>query len=326
MELLNKDAAIDRMNKLGNDEKPFIFFISYDMCQSCVLPIESVDSEECLYNFEGITNDTPQEHSTSEIEWKPNPIEFNEYAEKFKIVSDNMHAGNCYLANLTCRIPVTTNLTLKQVYRLSKSRFKLWIKDNFVCFSPEIFIRIADNAISSYPMKGTIDATLPNALEELMNNEKEAAEHATIVDLIRNDMSIIADKVHVKRYRYAETIKTNKGSIIQTSSEIHGLLRNGWQPRLGEILFSQLPAGSITGAPKPSTVRILEQAENYQRGFYTGIMGHFDGRKLNSAVMIRFIDIENGLLYFKAGGGITAKSNAIDEYNEVIQKVYVPIY
>lgn len=175
-------------------------------------------------------------------------------------------------------------------------------------------------------MKGTIDATLPNALEELMNNEKEAAEHATIVDLIRNDMSIIADKVHVKRYRYAETIKTNKGSIIQTSSEIHGLSRNGWQPRLGEILFSQLPAGSITGAPKPSTVRILEQAENYQRGFYTGIMGHFDGRKLNSAVMIRFIDIENGLLYFKAGGGITAKSNAIDEYNEVIQKVYVPIY
>ena len=91
-------------------------------------------------------------------------------------------------------------------------------------------------------------------------------------------------------------------------------------------IFRLLPAGSITGAPKPKTVEIIAQAEDYRRGFYTGIMGHYADGQLDSAVMIRFIEQENGQLHFKAGGGITAKSRWESEYNEVIQKIYVPIY
>lgn len=78
--------------------------------------------------------------------------------------------------------------------------------------------------------------------------------------------------------------------------------------------------------PKPKTVEIIAQAEDYRRGFYTGIMGHYADGQLDSAVMIRFIEQENGQLHFKAGGGITAKSRWESEYNEVIQKIYVPIY
>ena len=75
----------------------------------------------------------------------------------------------------------------------SKALYRCWMKEKFVCFSPEIFVRInREGLISSFPMKGTIDATRPNAEKELMENKKEAAEHATIVDLIRNDLSIIA--------------------------------------------------------------------------------------------------------------------------------------
>ena len=68
------------------------------------------------------------------------------------------------------------------------------------------------------------------------------------------------------------------------------------------------------------------EAERYERGFYTGIAGYFDGERLDSTVMIRFIEQADGKFYFKSGGGITAKSNLESEYNEMIQKVYVPLY
>ena len=71
---------------------------------------------------------------------------------------------------------------------------------------------------------------------------------------------------------------------------------------------------------------IIEEAENYERGFYTGIMGYCDGRTLDSAVMIRFLEQEGENLYYKSGGGITSKSDLQSEYNEMIQKIYVPIY
>lgn len=69
-------------------------------------------------------------------------------------------------------------------------------------------------------MKGTLDASLPSAVRQLMDDPKEAAEHATIVDLIRNDLSIVADRVSVSRYRYIDKLQTNRGTILQTSSEI----------------------------------------------------------------------------------------------------------
>mgnify|MGYP000682968536 FL=1 len=81
----------------------------------------------------------------------------------------------------------------------------------------------------------------------------------------------------------------------------------------GEILFSLLPAGSITGAPKKKTLEIIAEAETYERGFYTGVMGYFDGSSLDSAVMIRFVEQEGDRMYFKSGGGITCRSEVESE-------------
>ena len=196
----------------------------------------------------------------------------------------------------------------------------------FVCFSPETFIRIKGGRIYSYPMKGTLDASLPDAEKQLMEDRKEAAEHATIVDLIRNDLSRVAEDVRVDKYRYIDVLHTNKGDILQTSSEISGRLPEDYRHHLGEILAAQLPAGSITGAPKAKTMQIIHEAEGYDRGFYTGIMGIYDQGELNSAVMIRFIEEEDeDRKYFKAGGGITSKSDCRKEYEEVIQKIYLPL-
>ena len=73
-------------------------------------------------------------------------------------------------------------------------------------------------------------------------------------------------------------------------------------------------------------MQIISEAESYERGFYTGVMGYFDGKDLDSAVMIRFMEQADGKLYFKSGGGITCRSEAESEYNEMKQKIYVPIY
>jgi para-aminobenzoate synthetase component 1 len=131
--------------------------------------------------------------------------------------------------------------------------------------------------------------------------------------------------VHVKRYRYIEKLQTNKGELLQVSSEIVGTLPTDYKTKLGELLLSLLPAGSISGAPKPKTVEIIKKAESYNRGFYTGIFGFFDGKTVDSAVMIRFIEQQENAFVFKSGGGITSQSDVQKEYEELIQKVYVPI-
>ena len=234
--------------------------------------------------------------------------------------------GNSYLTNLTYPTKINTNLSLDEIYHFSEAKYKLKYKENFVCFSPERFVKIENHHIFSNPMKGTIDASIPNAKQIILDDEKEAAEHATIVDLIRNDLSLVADNVEVTKYRYIDKLKTNDKTLLQVSSEIRGDLKVDFHENIGTIFDKLLPAGSICGAPKKKTIDIILEAENYDRKFYTGIFGVFDGENLDSAVMIRFIENDKNELFFKSGGGITAKSNAKAEYEELIQKVYVPIY
>ena len=133
-----------------------------------------------------------------------------------------------------------------------------------------------------------------------MSDKKEAVEHATIVDLIRNDLSRVAEHVRVDKYRYIDVLHTNKGNILQTSSEISGKLPTDYQKHIGNILDAMLPAGSITGAPKDKTMEIIHEAEDYDRGFYTRIKGIYNNGELNSAVMIRFLENDAQGTYFKA--------------------------
>lgn len=327
MQLYSRKESIERMNDLAGKGRPFLFVTDYRQEHSYVEEISEVDSDFCRYSFNGVTNVEKEcEEYDGTLIWEVAPPTLEEYRIAFDVVKDNILAGNSYLTNLTCKVPVETNLTLEAIFRYSDAKYKLWLKDTLVCFSPEIFVRIEEGKIKSFPMKGTIDASLPDARRLLMNDGKEAAEHATIVDLIRNDLSMVSEQVTVTRYRFCDCLETNKGPILQTSSEICGVLPEDYLSHVGDIVFRLLPAGSITGAPKPKTMEIITEAENYERGFYTGVMGYFDGRNLDSAVMIRFIEQENGHLYFKAGGGITSKSALESEYNEVIQKIYVPIY
>ncbi len=254
------------------------------------------------------------------------PPSFQSYSKAFNEVINEINIGNSYLLNLTFKSKIETNLSLKDVFDRSNAKYKLWFRDKFVVFSPETFVQINDGYISSFPMKGTIDATIPDAEQVLLNDEKETAEHHTIVDLIRNDLAIVAEDVFVEEFKYIEKLITHKGDLLQMSSKITGSLPDNYREGLGNILLELLPAGSISGAPKQKTVQIIKDVENYNRGYYTGVFGYFDGENLDSAVMIRFIEKEDDELYFKSGGGVTSMSDVKKEYEELIRKIYVPIY
>ena len=231
------------------------------------------------------------------------------------------------MVNLTFPTPVDLRGSLADVFTHSVAPYKLYKKEGFVVFSPESFVKIKNGFIYTYPMKGTIDATATNALEELQHNPKEQFEHNTIVDLMRNDLSQIAREVTVTRFRYPKTVAAQRGALIQTSSEIRGKLRPDWKENLGELLLSLLPTGSTSGAPKAKTCAIIREAEKKKRGYFTGVFGVYDGETLDSGVMIRYIEQRtNGLAFFRNGGGITALSEASDEYHELLQKVYLPLF
>ena len=216
-------------------------------------------------------------------------------------------------------------MSLKEMFFLSRAKYKLLFTENFLVFSPETFVRISDGKIFAYPMKGTIDASIPGAIEKILSDRKEMAEHVTIVDLIRNDLSAVAKNVQVIRFRYVDEIKTIHKNLLQISSEIQGDLVTDSLSHLGDILLSMLPAGSVSGAPKCKTIDIIRQAEKEPRGYYTGVFGVFDGNVFDSGVMIRFVENDRGVLFYRSGGGITTQSSAKAEYEEAIDKVYVPL-
>jgi para-aminobenzoate synthetase component 1 len=314
---------VEQMNRLGAEGKPFVFLIDFDFEKPLLFGPD--DDSILLWKTPDKQNFNPEIKEQIPVEWEVSAISFQRYEEAFRKVQQHIHNGDTYLLNLTMPSQVKTNLSSEEIFHRSQAPYKIWLKDEFVCFSPEIFVRINDGIISSYPMKGTIDARLENAEALLLNDEKEVAEHHTIVDLIRNDLSIVAADVEVERLMYLDRISTNRGDLYQMSSKISGRLPEGCQSKIGDILAKLLPAGSICGAPKPKTVEIIKKAEQYDRGYYTGVFGIFDGKNLDSCVLIRFLEQSGDEFTFKSGGGITFLSDCETEYNELIQKVYVPI-
>lgn len=306
--------------------KPFFFLINFDQTQLVALDFEEAKKQGIYFDIKGCSNITKQKVLAPIPEFRTEPLPFSKYEKGFNLVRQEILKGNSFLLNLTYPTPILNNLDLENIFYTVKAPYKLYYKDNFVCFSPECFVTIKDNFIYSYPMKGTAAANMANAEKMLLENAKEIQEHNTIVDLIRNDLSLIAKEVTVTKYRYLEKINTKDGGLYQTSSEIRGKLSVDWKQNFATLLFKMLPAGSISGAPKEQTVKIIKEAEQYDRGFYTGIFGIFDGKKIDTGVAIRFIEkTENGYS-FKSGGGITHQSLAEEEYEELLKKVYVPTF
>jgi para-aminobenzoate synthetase component 1 len=348
---------IHQLNKNGRQRLPFLFVIDFEIQRPFVMELHEVDNAVIRYsmddgflkrgNYE--PHPSPITHQSSSLPYggkvgaasvpdgvksilSKSPLPFQTYQKAFDIVKGNLNYGNSFLTNLTAETPIELGISMEEVFARAKAKYKLYIKDNFLCYSPETFVQITpEGKISSFPMKGTIDAKLPDAEKLILSDLKEKYEHTTIVDLIRNDLSRVCEKVWVERFRYLDKITKDDGrELLQVSSEVCGQLPADWQDHIGDIFGKLLPAGSISGAPKGKTLSIIQEAEkltyiNGKRGFYTGIFGIFDGERLNSGVMIRFIEKRNGQYFFKSGGGITTRSDAKKEYQEMVDKIYLPL-
>ena len=258
MLLTNKDSIVSEINKLSQARIPFHWIINFELNQGYITPLSELSNTDIYCSINDMEYGTKTTISQADIaniysQKTPSAIKLNieplalaTYKKGFDNVISNIQNGNSYLLNLTFPTPIGSDLSLEAIYSAATAKYKGMIKDKFVFYSPEPFIKIENNKIYSFPMKGTIDANIPNAAQVLINNKKELYEHYTIVDLIRNDLSIVSSNIQVETFRYIEKIYTSHGPILQTSSKISGNMNSNWQQHLGDILLSLLPAGSIS--------------------------------------------------------------------------------
>ncbi len=322
---MNLQVFKEKLNQYTYKGIPYLFVIDFECQKPFICKLSDADKHNVYYDIKNFSNFKYTEYGDLKVNITSRPVDKCTFSLKIAEVIKQINKGNSYLLNLCFSSEIKTDFSLKSIFNISKAPYKLLFKDKFTVFSPECFIRIINNEVYTYPMKGTINANLENAEQLLLDNLKEKAEHNTIVDLMRNDLSMIASNIELNRYRYIDRITTNRNEILQTSSEIKGQLAKGWQSEFGTKLLKLLPAGSISGAPKQKTVEIIKSLETEERGYYTGVFGIFDGSNLDSAVSIRYIEKRGEKMFFKSGGGITSQSDVDSEYEELLQKIYIPI-
>lgn len=309
----------ERFSELVSKRVPTFFYSDFRGERFHCYPLDELAEMDIEFSFDSKRPSSNDPHKPVHF-----PIDYQSYQKKFKAVQEEIRSGNTYLLNLTQPTPLQSSYTIRDIYTMAHAPFKFRCGDLFVCFSPEPFVTIEAGIIHTFPMKGTIDANLPDAIKTILEDPKETAEHTMIVDLLRNDLGIIAKEIRVERFRYITTIDTGDKQLHQVSSHISGSLPEDWNKQAGSLLRNLLPAGSISGTPKKKTIEIIEKIEGYERGYFTGVFGYYDGENLYSAVSIRYIENIDGRLVYKSGGGITADSLCENEYREMIDKIYIP--
>lgn len=310
---------------------PYVFIVDFELKNPKLYRLDNIEKESipislCFphYTFKNNevierVNDQSENALISIIQ-----PDFDLYKKKFDRTQRLFNKLGVDVINLTSATQIELHQSLQAIYNLSSAKYKVYLEDCFVCFSPETFIRIDSNGeISSYPMKGTIDALLPNAADRILNHPKEEEEHRATVNLIIEELKQVADHVKIKRYRYLDKIKTSNNELYQVSSEVVGQLKGDYKKSYGSLLRKLLPAGSITGTPKQKALQIINEVEEYNRSYYTGVCGVFDGQTLDSCVLIRMIEKVGSAYFYKSGGGVTKKSKAQDEFEEIKNKIYV---
>ncbi len=256
-----------------------------------------------------------------------------DYDKSLAVVKDYIEAGDIYQANLTIRTQVSTAGHPLAVYAGLRKRAEagyggvVWTgEDWLLSLSPELFFALQDGKITTKPMKGTA-ARGPDdgaAIEQLRSDPKQRAENLMIVDLLRNDLSRVAESgsVAVPHLFAVETYPT----VHQMTSTVTAQIRGG----LGatDVMAAIFPCGSITGAPKIRAMEVIGEVERSARGGYTGSIGRIDPAQTEGGgdsafnVAIRTLHLRKGENHatLGLGGGIVADSRAGEEWAECLAK------
>ena len=198
---------INRISQLAAQGTPFLLISDFRAEKILVYTQDELENEDIEFSFTPTTTIDPTPLTKQ-------PINYQSYKLGFEKIIEHIKAGETYLLNYTCSTPISCTLSLTEIYQKAHAKFKFRFKNKFVCFSPERFIKIEESTIATYPMKGTIDAALPNAKERILENKKEMAEHVMVVDLLRNDLGIVAHNIKVEKFRYIDHLKTGDKVLV----------------------------------------------------------------------------------------------------------------
>jgi len=295
--------------------------------------LNMVDDDMDL-DFKSITHYQVQERNNLKNE----PIKIHlrihkdEYFEKLEKMLAHIHRGDIYEANF-CQEFYAENTTINplEIYNklnvISTPPFATFLKHNnnyLLSASPERYLKKQGQKVISQPIKGTAkrdeDVTIDNLLKhDLVVNPKERSENVMIVDLVRNDLSLTAKKGSVKVeelckvYTFEQVHQMISTVTSQVKEEVHPV----------DVIKTTFPMGSMTGAPKISAMKIIEDLEATKRGLYSGAVGYFSPEgDFDFNVVIRSILYNQTQKYvsYSVGGAITAKSDPTQEYEECLIK------
>ncbi|AMM32595.1 Anthranilate synthase subunit I [Sinomonas atrocyanea] len=193
--------------------------------------------------------------------------------------------------------------------------------------SPEALVTVTGEQVVTHPIAGsrprgaTVEADKALA-EELLADEKERAEHLMLVDLARNDLSKVCRPGTVEVSEFMEVERFSH--IMHLVSTVDGKLRP--DASAYDVLAATFPAGTLSGAPKPRALRLLDEVEPVRRGVYGGVVGYFDfAGDLDMAIAIRTALLRGGRAYVQSGGGIVADSDPAAEAQESVNKAAAPL-
>ena len=256
-------------------------------------------------------------------------FEKKEYLEIVEKAKKYIYAGDIFQVVPSQRFQCEYLLSAKSLYRslrrLNPSPFlvNLNFEDfGLVASSPEILVRVRDGKITIRPIAGTRKrgSTLKEDLklsDDLINDQKELAEHLMLLDLGRNDVGRVAkvgtvdvtEKMIIEYYSH----------VMHIVSNVEGQLDDHYDSV--DALVSGFPAGTVSGAPKIRAMEIIEELENVSRSFYGGAMGYFDSNgQMDTCISLRTGLVKNNNLYIQAGGGVVYDSDPEKEFQETINK------
>ena len=253
-----------------------------------------------------------------------------QYCENVKNVKSEITAGEAFQVVLSQRFSMDCTADALEVYRMlrvqnpSPYMYLLRLRDGLdvVGSSPEALVKVTDREVLIHPIAGTrrrSDSPEEDIAlgKELLADPKERAEHLMLVDLGRNDIGRVCapgtvevvDFMHIERYSHVmHIVSTVTGKLSDQSSPV-------------DALFSVFPAGTLSGAPKPRAMEIIETLETTRRGIYGGAIGYIDFTgNIDTCIAIRTAVIHQGRAYVQAGAGIVADSNPESEDQECINK------
>jgi len=254
------------------------------------------------------------------------------YFEKVNAMLQHIHRGDIYEANF-CQecyaedVYINPLETYQKLNIISKPPFAAFLKfhgNYLLSASPERYLKKEKDTIFSQPIKGTARRSDDNLEDEnlkinLENDQKERSENIMIVDLVRNDLSHTAIRGSVKIEELCKVYSFRQ--VHQMISTVTSKIDAKTHPV--EVIKSTFPMGSMTGAPKISVMKIIEDLEETKRGLYSGTVGYFTPNgDFDFNVVIRSIlyNEERGYVSYSVGSAITAKSDPLKEYEECLVK------